>query len=61
MTREQRNRKILDAIEAETTRALATKKTAREILIKEGIYTVSGKLRAEFGGKNVKKKLPATA
>lgn len=51
MTHAQRNRKILQAIEAETSRALASKKIARETLIKEGIYTTKGKLRAEFGGK----------
>ncbi len=50
MTHAQRNRKILDAIAEETKRAVASKKSAREALIKEGIYTKKGKLRAEFGG-----------
>jgi hypothetical protein len=55
MTHAQRNQKILAAIEAETSRALVSKKVARDTLIKEGIYTTKGKLRAEFGGKTRKK------
>ena len=55
MTHAQRNQKILKAIEAKTARALTSKKTAREALVKEGIYTAKGKLRAEFGGKAGKK------
>lgn len=50
MTHAQRNKKILDAIAAETERALASKKIARQTLIDEGIYTTKGKLRVEFGG-----------
>jgi hypothetical protein len=50
MTHAQRNQKILAAIAEETERAVTSKKTARETLIKEGIYTTKGKLRAEFGG-----------
>lgn len=59
MTNDQRNKKILKAIEEETTRALASKKTARESLIKDGIYTLKGKLRVEFGGKSDKKQIVA--
>jgi hypothetical protein len=55
MTHAQRNSKILKAIQEETTRASASKKVARESLIKEGIYTEKGKLRVEFGGKSDKK------
>lgn len=55
MTNAQRNQKILKAIEVETSRAKASKKIARETLIKEGIYTTKGKLRVEFGGKAKKK------
>ena len=50
MTQAQRNKKILAAIAKKTARALESKKTARETLIGEGIYTANGKLRAEFGG-----------
>ncbi|AKI03471.1 hypothetical protein IMCC20628_04805 (plasmid) [Hoeflea sp. IMCC20628] len=55
MTQEQRNKKILKGIEAATKRAVATKKSARDTLIKEGIYTTKGKLRVEFGGAGSKK------
>ena len=54
MTHAQRNRKILDAIAEETQRALASKKVARDTLIKEGIYTAKGRLRVEFGGEGKK-------
>ena len=50
MTHAQRNAEILKILEEQTTRATATKETARATLISEGIYTKSGKLRAEFGG-----------
>jgi hypothetical protein len=50
MSHTQRNEKILRAIEEGTTRALVSKKVARDTLIKEGIYTTKGKLRVEFGG-----------
>lgn len=50
MSHAKRNERILAAIAAETARALASKKTARETLIKEGIYTTRGKLTVEFGG-----------
>lgn len=54
MTHAQRNKKILDAIATETARALSSQKVARATLIKEGIYTKRGKLRAEFGGEKSK-------
>lgn len=50
MTHAQRNQKILAAIAEQTERAVSSKKTARETLIGEGIYTAKGQLRAEFGG-----------
>jgi hypothetical protein len=50
MTHAQRNERILKAIAKETARAIESRKTARETLIREGIYTKSGKLKAEFGG-----------
>lgn len=59
MTHLQRNQKILDAIAKETERALASKKVARETLIKEGIYTAKGKLRVEFGGESKKTRVAA--
>jgi hypothetical protein len=49
VTREQRNKKIIRAIEEATAKALASKKKAREALVSEGIYTAEGKLRTEFG------------
>jgi hypothetical protein len=54
MTNDQRNQKILEAIAKETARAVSSKKVARETLINEGIYTVRGKLRVEFGGDSKK-------
>lgn len=59
MTHAQRNQKILDAIAEETARAVQSKKTARDTLIAEGIYTVKGKLRVEFGGKSKKARVLA--
>jgi tetrahydromethanopterin S-methyltransferase subunit B len=59
MTHAQRNQKILDAIAEETERALSSKKAARDTLIKEGIYTTKGKLRAEFGGSSKKVRVAA--
>lgn len=59
MTHAQRNQKILEAIAKETARAVASKKVARDTLISEGIYTVKGKLRAEFGGETKKAKVAA--
>ena len=50
MTYEQRNKKIIKAIEEATAKAVVSKKKAREALVSEGIYTAKGKLRAEFGG-----------
>jgi hypothetical protein len=50
VTHEQRNKKIIRAIENPTAKALVSKKKAREALVSDGIYTVDGKLRAEFGG-----------
>ena len=55
MTREQRNRKIIEAIDVYTERALVSQQAARAVLIKDGIYTAEGKLRAEFGGEAPKK------
>lgn len=59
MTHAQRNQKILDAIAEQTARATASKKVARETLIREGIYTTRGKLRVEFGGQSKKDRIPA--
>lgn len=59
VTRAERNRKIIEAMEAETALALVSRKAARDLLIKDGIYTKKGKLRAEFGGEGSKKKSSA--
>lgn len=59
MTHAERNQKILAAIAAETERALASKRVARETLINEGIYTAKGKLRVEFGGDGKKEDIAA--
>ena len=56
MTIAERNKKILAAIAKETKRATASKEIARATLIREGIYTRSGKLRPEYGGEGKKKK-----
>jgi hypothetical protein len=52
----ERNKKILALIEEHTKEALTSRKTAREALIKTGIYTKKGQLRVEFGGKRVSKR-----
>jgi hypothetical protein len=59
MTHAQRNERILKAIEDGTARASVSKQVARATLIKEGIYTTKGNLRAEFGGKAGKKTVAA--
>lgn len=46
----ERNKKILDLIDEYTKSATTSQKTARETLIREGIYTKTGQLRAEYGG-----------
>ncbi|MFY9350541.1 MAG: hypothetical protein WBL20_04380 [Sphingobium sp.] len=59
MTHAQRNRRILEAITEQTEEAMVSKKAARAVLIKEGIYTAKGKLRVEFGGPSKKDRVPA--
>jgi hypothetical protein len=59
MTQSQRNEAILRMLEERTRIAMASKATAREALISEGIYTRKGKLRVEFGGKSKKDKAAA--
>ncbi len=54
MTNAQRNQAISRGLEAYTKKHTASKAAARTALIAEGIYTQSGKLRAEFGGKHSK-------
>ena len=55
MIHSERNKRILEAIDAKTKRVIASKKAARDSLVEEGIYTKKGKLRAEFGGTERKK------
>lgn len=50
MTLAERNKRILEAIEAQTKLMLATKGLARKTLIEEGIYTEEGELTPEYGG-----------
>jgi hypothetical protein len=50
MTDNERRAAIFKLIEDYTVRNTADPKTAREALIREGIYTKKGKLRVEFGG-----------
>ena len=50
MTLEQRNAAILKALAEQTKRNTVSSATARAALIKEGIYTKDGLLRAKFGG-----------
>lgn len=52
MEREDRNRKIMQAIKKQTKAALETKSSARAALIMSGIYDKCGRLRPEFGGQS---------
>lgn len=56
MTIEQRNEAILKALESQTREKTRSKAAARAALIKGGIYTAKGNLKAEFGGRNWKAK-----
>jgi hypothetical protein len=55
MTNEDRNRLILQRIEAGTAAAVKSKKSARAALISEGIYTRDGTLTKEYGGSGSRK------
>lgn len=59
MTQAERNKKILQAIEAKTKRVVVSKDAARAALVDEGIYTKKGTLRGEFGGKEPKNDVEA--
>jgi hypothetical protein len=61
VTREQRNEKILKAIEEATAKGTVSKKKARETLVSEGIYTAKGKLKREFGGERSRRVTEAVA
>ncbi len=54
MTLEKRNQEILKALAEQTKRNMKSPATARAALIKEGIYTANGNLRAKFGGGKAK-------
>jgi hypothetical protein len=56
MTKAQQIQKVLEAIKTQTKRAAKSKATARDFLIREGIYTADGALREEFGGSKKKSK-----
>lgn len=51
MTDEKRRAAIKRLIAKRTAANTSSKAAAREALIKEGIYTQDGKLRASFGGR----------
>jgi hypothetical protein len=50
MTSEAQRAAIIKMIEQHTKTVTVTKEAARESLIKEGIYTRTGKLSARYGG-----------
>jgi hypothetical protein len=52
MTQKQRE-KIFQALESRTQEATASKKAAREFLVRQGYHTKDGELSPEFGGKKV--------
>jgi hypothetical protein len=54
MTLEQRNAAILKVLAEQTKAMTASPEAARKALIKEGIYTAKGNLRAKFGGGKAK-------
>lgn len=60
MTKLERNAKIMAQLDLVTKRGLKSKAAARNLLVKEGIYTPKGNLKAEFGGRG-KAKLAKTA
>lgn len=55
MTDAERNHVISGLIREYTARITKSPETARKALIKEGIYTSKGNLKAEFGGRGAKK------
>lgn len=52
MTHEQRNTAIINLLKSYTAKHTVSKTAARKSLIKGGIYTAKGKLRAEYGGES---------
>ena len=54
MTLEQRNAAILKVLAEQTKRKTASQAKARAALIKEGIYTPMGNLKAQFGGRKTR-------
>ena len=59
MTDTQRRSEIKKLIEHYTVKNTVSKAVARDTLIREGIYTKKGTLRAEFGGTPKKAKVAA--
>lgn len=51
MTLAQRNAVLLKVLAEQTKAMTASPEVARNALIKEGIYTAKGNLRAKFGGR----------
>lgn len=56
MTDAERNNAIKTLIRSYTARMTVSRETARSALIREGIYTPKGNLKAEFGGRGARKK-----
>lgn len=54
MSTENRRTAILSLIKRHTKTHSASRKAARDALVKEGIYTSDGKLEAEYGGETKK-------
>lgn len=59
MTDAKRLKAIKEIIAEHTAAHTGSKQIARKTLIKEGIYSKSGKLRVEYGGRSSKKKVNA--
>lgn len=55
VTDAERNHAISGLIRDYTAKITRSPETARKALIKEGIYTPKGNLKAEFGGRGAKK------
>ena len=60
MDKAERNKKIASQIQVVTKRGLTSKTAAMTVLVKDGIYTPKGNLKAEFGGKGWKRKASAS-
>ena len=55
MTEAERTTRFMEMAARHTAKHTVSKKAARDLLIREGIYTKDGKLAPEYGGKVSKK------